>query len=912
MNKDEPFVVGGSAVSQASGNNRLASQDPVSGTILPPLVRAVNCCFWTGAHWLASRLKGLLRSSSGVLDYSAWTNSLRLGTDGIMSKKNKQNRGRRVDIDHLQIARRELVKRNAKLALKHARLQHDQSPNGESRDILERVLLARAEQLHEHGNHDAAKVLIDELSGLGITVAEVSTSLDRLRVLMGIPAEQVGTTVGSPGDPPEELAALLADRAVLYPQKRSPAYAELNAQADIVRAALGDVERGEETAAVNRLAGIPRKSPFAEWRLFVRGLVAHYADDAQRVDANWRRLDPQRAACRIANHLQVFTGRRKAADCPGDMATGQRRLQYAVSDSPLVERLERIRDCFQSGRIHQACPELRTLRQRFGQSRKRLLERLSDLMWKRLVAQGDERGLRQLTGAVPGPPLDPHWHRARAVLWYQTESTDLNQIEDLWTAYVRDLQQCEILSADERKIAVSLVLARLAKLFGEAASDEASQEESGFDVWDDDDEYEGTREQCVELLRKQAEKHLRSALREYPQLLRAHRDLVKLYQDDDQPEKAVEAARRLLEHFPDHFDTLLWLANYFIEADQPADAEPYANRASGLRPRDSAVQTLLWHQRMGMLRQVTRKRKFDLAQTQLEEAFAAPPASVKPYTKDLLQATIQYKAKNNEAAETHLQAALGQVREPTAIWLMMHAYADRFGLPREVKNDFRDRFKAAIQKRLDSQTAGHIAGFLRDFVVRRVKYTGLATHQRLYVERLQRFKKVDWQLQDLRDVCEFLQSHDSYHTQGLRLRLLSEGLRRFPSDPLFPYLYALNRMHAGPYRTDYGDVVEHLERALELNKTAKLRLSDAALEDAKQSLAAAQVARDMFSSMMERLSELMGSDFDMGADDWDDDDDDWDDEEDYEDDYGPSYGRAGSPQGKQSDSGRRQRFFPFF
>lgn len=857
-----------------------------------------------------------------------------------MSKKNKRNRGQRVDIDHVQIARRELGKRNAKLALKHARLQHQQSPNGESRDLLERVLLARAEQLHEHGNRDAAKVLIDELSGLGITVAEVSTSLDRLRVLMGISAAQGGTNVGSSAEPPEELVALLADRAVLYPKKRSPAYAELNDQADVVRAALGDVERGEDAAAVERVAGIPRKSPFAEWRLFVRGLVAHYADDADRVDANWSRLDPQRAAYRIASHLQVFSGRRKAAECPGDMATGQRRLQYAVSDSPLVERLGRIRDSFQSGRIDLACKELHALRLRFGQSHKRLLERLTDLMWKRLVAQGDKRGLRLLTKSGSGPPLDPHWHRAHALMWYQAESADLNQIEDLWTAYVRDLQQCETLSADERKIAVSLVLVRLAELFAEVASEEASREEPDFEFWDDDDEYEETREERVEVFRAQAEKHLRSALREYPRLLDAHRDLVKLYQDDDCPEKAVHAARRLLEHFPDHFDTLLWLANYFIEADQPADAESYANRASGLRPRDPAVQTLLWHQRMGMLRQLTRKRKFDLAQTQLDEAFAAPPASVKPYTKDLLRATIQYKAKNNEAAKTHLQAALGQVREPTAIWMMMHAYADRFGLPREVKNDFRDRFKAAIRKPLDSQTAGHIAGFLRDFLVRRVKYTGLATHQRLYVDRLQRTKRVDWQLQDLRDVSEFLQSHDSHHTQGLRLSLLSHGLRRFPNDPLFPYLYALSRMFAGAYRGDYEDLVEHLERALELNKTAELRLSDAALEDAKQCLAAAQVARDAFASVLERLSEAIraGSDWDDDwdddddDDDWDDDDDDWDDDdedwddddeddedEDDEDDYDPSYGRAGRPrwtsggtQGKQADSGRRQKFFPFF
>jgi hypothetical protein len=59
--------------------------------------------------------------------------------------------------------------------------------------------------------------------------------------------------------------------------------------------------------------------------------------------------------------------------------------------------------------------------------------------------------MRQLIKTVPGPPLDPNWNRARAILWHQSDSGDMNRMEDLWTAYIRDLTQCQALSEDERK-----------------------------------------------------------------------------------------------------------------------------------------------------------------------------------------------------------------------------------------------------------------------------------------------------------------------------------------------------------------------------------------------------------------------------------------------------------------------------
>ena len=78
--------------------------------------------------------------------------------------------------------------------------------------------------------------------------------------------------IASPDEPAE-------DRALFDPAARHALSADLHAELALVLEAFDLCARGEPHAALDRLTAIARKSPYADWRLFIRGLVPFQRGD---------------------------------------------------------------------------------------------------------------------------------------------------------------------------------------------------------------------------------------------------------------------------------------------------------------------------------------------------------------------------------------------------------------------------------------------------------------------------------------------------------------------------------------------------------------------------------------------------------------------------------------------------------
>ena len=331
----------------------------------------------------------------------------------------------------------------------------------------------------------------------------------------------------------------------------------------------------------------------------------------------------------------------------------------------------------------------------------------------------------------------------------------------------------------------------------------------------------------------------------FAQLHSAYVELAKLHLEVEAEAQAVKVYQSLLKHFPDDYATHVWLANYYLEDDKPDKAERYAHEAQRLKPRDPATVSLMWSQRLAMVRMCAKKRKFALARQEWELLGQHMPPDTEPYWLDLLRAAVEYKANNTEEAEKYVAAAEAKLKEPTPAWMIMHTHAARFGLNREVKNLYGNRFKAAVAGACCSETAGQLAKVLYPFVAKQLKYTNLATHQRLTLDYLHRCHGVQWNSDDLRHAVQFLRVADSWRHRPLRDRLLAEGCARFPQDPLYPYLTGCVAMQDGPYRVDAVGVRKHFELALKLNETAARPLSEEWVKLAKQSMSMLDEAAEM-------------------------------------------------------------------
>ncbi len=748
--------------------------------------------------------------------------------------------------------RRQLSKGDTRQAVKEARVLFRREPSPAHRQLLADACLARAEYLRRAGMLHQAQDTFRELLQLGPTTPETDARTARLRVLLGIP----DGAVPSLADLDASLAEQLSDQAMVRPAQVPAVYGDLLAQAARVRESLQAIERGDDQNALDLLQDVGRTSPLADWKLFARGLSAHYAGDAARRDSNWQRLNPQRVAYRIAQVVLVHCGARDAAAVEFDVTRRLRRLEYALVGDEAHRMLNDVAVAMREQRTGEVLRHFRTLVMRHAQSHTSLVTGATEILWKHLVRTGDGARLRQLMNFAPAPVLDPHWHRAEALLLEQDRYIEMNRLEQLWQRYAADLTRVAGLRDDECQVAQALVNLRLARHLKQTLNDCETDRFFG----DDGDRPRGGRSP----LRKKIVDCYRTALRHYPQLLAAHDELGQLYRDWEQPDKAVSTYQVLLKHFPSHTESLEWLARHFLEADRPLDAEPYIAEMQRLRPRDRHTQILLWNKRLALVQHAARKRNFDLARRELDEAARQPcgPAT----WLDAIRITIELKAHNLEVAQQLINQYLLQLDEPAVLWMVLESNAVRYGIDRAWKKEFAARLKTALAGPPSTAAAGRMAEFLSSFLQRRVKYTGLATHQRALRAYVRRCQQLTWQQRDLRHVCQYLfWDLDRGLPWSWLDRLACLGTSQFPDNPHFPFYAGSAQMYRGPYRCNIQRATQHFDQALQLNTHAADPLAPELVERAKHALT---VLRNHSS-----LPPGLPFRFDEAFDDLDDDDD---------------------------------------
>ena len=84
------------------------------------------------------------------------------------------------------------------------------------------------------------------------------------------------------------------------PAGRAQLPAAYHADFDRILQAFREVEAGQDEPAKTTLQGISLRSPFLEWKLLLRGLLAYYQNDDAKALENFQRLAPERVPARLA------------------------------------------------------------------------------------------------------------------------------------------------------------------------------------------------------------------------------------------------------------------------------------------------------------------------------------------------------------------------------------------------------------------------------------------------------------------------------------------------------------------------------------------------------------------------------------------------------------------------------------
>jgi len=725
-----------------------------------------------------------------------------------MATKNKRRKRRRPVQDLFQQAQRSFSRRDFKQALKDAKVCYRQEPSEEHHRFFQRACLARARELNRLGLRDECRSVMETLLDLGVTEPSVERELSPLLVAAGLfdrsraGREPLTVEADSP------LLASAADHAVVRPGEASDRLPGIRQGAFAVQAALRALDAGDESDAVARLKNVGRSSPFADWKYFVRGLAAYYREDASEMRANWDRLDPTRFAARIAAPLRALADPTSARRNDSHVKSGIPQIAAEVLGGPLLTHLYDLRAHLAADRWKNVLESLRKSREALRQFDPEVVKRIVLVLYTTILRKGLYSRLAEFTSLADPLPMDPHWNRARAMMWEHPRNHDVTQAETYWLRYLDDLATPGCLPPRELPLAQALVWERIGGLYVEECRAVPGMfRRRGRDVAE---------------LRSRAAECFNNSLRLAPELLSAYEALAAAQTAWQQPEETAETNRRLLERFPDNLEALLFLARHHIARDEPLHSREYALRAHRLRPSNQEIVRLLWSAHVGSARHCALQKQWEKGRAEFEAADKLDPSAQEAYHLLARKAVFELKACNFELGEELVERAQGQAEEPAPALLVLAIEATRYDLSRPPRTSFDRQWKAALKRKCRSETAGLMCAAMRAYLIMEVGYPGRWDHVKHLVAYLRRCTRVKWRAGDLRNVCAFLDAltdRPGFSNEVLLLeKLVRKGLKKFPDDATFHVLAGELEIARGPVRCNRRYARRCFERALELAK----------------------------------------------------------------------------------------------
>jgi tetratricopeptide (TPR) repeat protein len=373
-----------------------------------------------------------------------------------------------------------------------------------------------------------------------------------------------------------------------------------------------------------------------------------------------------------------------------------------------------------------------------------------------------------------------------------------------------------------------------------------------------------------------AEKCYRRAIELAPDLLAAHAALVNRLFIQGEDAKAEKAARRLLERFPDHIETLERLSDHLLEG-RPEEALELSQRALKNNPLDRARRehTAEAHEAVGHAHALAGR--FEEARRQYQAALSFEADAPVP-TLLSAWAAVELKAKDGARAEELIQQAVDRAG-PVAAAYALRAEANVLKLPPAVKKRFDAEVSAALKVPPSGRDAAALAGVLSRHLETGLTYHGQKAHVKKALGWLEKAYEAPFQERELHAVCDALL--DLGASARAINRFLRRGRRDFPDDPFFPYHEAVLMMEGtGRGPPPYYRVHPLLEEAQRLAR-ARPHDEEAAevLEDIDLRLEELQVLNPFGGGLFERF---MGAfPFGPGGVDFEEDDEDYEDDDDY-------------------------------
>jgi hypothetical protein len=450
------------------------------------------------------------------------------------------------------------------------------------------------------------------------------------------------------------------DAAVYNREKRLQVTAERQAEAANVNESLELTYKGLFEDAMGKLKDIPRISPFADWRLFIRGLHSFYKNDLESARQNWTRLDAARRPSRIAKTL-IFTDsgyKLGGVDSPDPPASLVQHSAALRQRTPAIVAANAIANFkHHDPNVTFATSQVSILTNFFEVYRKLDVEfanTFGQACVQLSVYQGDLDTFNRLIKIVPGPKDDPKWNRTRCLYLMGFEELEEDVLEAANQYIDQDLPKLSQFPQTLKDALACCVYMAAATYLRENLMQDGLR---------------AFTERCPSI-----DELLRKAIDCYPAFLNAHQARIGLMKKVaeseflEKPEqealgrKIVEAQAALVRRFPYEIDTTLELIDHYLDSSQLELADDLVQQLSSQRLEAPLAKALPWKLKMlAAMRLSKKKSELVSARNELDEAEKLWPSWLSRDWLPFLRGAIAFRS-GDVAQCTQLIATANQTQ----------------------------------------------------------------------------------------------------------------------------------------------------------------------------------------------------------------------------------------------------------
>jgi len=592
-------------------------------------------------------------------------------------------------------------------ALEFAHQLYKQSHTPQNLVLLQQVTLERGRQLQLQGaTRDAAAVFSNllDLGGAPELLAEAATRLAACGAAAR--ALQAAATMSDP-QVRQHIVQNVADAAICKgPAGKSDLPSDLHAGFDAVLQAFSHYEAGRDDEARNAMQAIGLQSPFLEWKVLLRGLMAYQAGDDARALENWTRLDSHRRPfilC-VAHRASIDPAFMQAQPGPtqlmlrtslakhqaGDVTAVLRELQPLLSNENLAPAFRKIEGILPT--LKAAWPDM--------------IRRLASCYFWAIVNHGQPEDIPRYQRVFGIPADDPHMYRLEALaleahgMWPESHQ--------LWQQFIAHVAKSpETWPGETGKRVQALVWSRMAENADSGGKHHPS-ENPFFDMF----------ARGGPPLKPDAAACYEKAIALAPDRIEAYTALFDHYRAESNWAKAKKVGAELLSRFPDHADTLTGLGDLHMLTKAFAKAQEFFEKAIHANPLDENLRLRLAQTSFELGQKYTIDGKPDKARPQFEKSLSLVERG--HLCIRCMWAAAEMRAKNTARADELITEAGKDADTRLAVRYALVSASVRVKLPTKEKKRFADELKSAFQQ---SPTPAEILELL-----------ATAAHQRIIFE----------------------------------------------------------------------------------------------------------------------------------------------------------------------------------